>query len=46
MYTHHGLHIVALNRSSAEVDIAAKGISCVPRVIGVIDRRKHEALPG
>jgi hypothetical protein len=37
---------VALNRRNVEVDIAAKGISCVPRVIRVIDRRKHEALPG
>jgi hypothetical protein len=46
MYAHHGLHLVALSRRSAEVDIAAKGISCVPRVIRVIDQRKHEALPG
>ena len=35
MYPHRGVHIVALNRRSAEVDTAAKGISCVPKVIHV-----------
>lgn len=35
MYAHYGVHIVALNRRSAEVN-TAKGISCVPKVIRVV----------
>ena len=46
MYAHYGLHIVVLNGRSAEVERAAKGISCVHRVTRMIDRREHEVLPG